>query len=75
MAAAGATSAALIGGSIGVSAGELKNPLLHIKRQLMNSADQTETGVEVEVEYEVDWYVERRWSWVATTAKGRDFPT
>ena len=23
----------------------------------MNSADQTETGVEVEVEYEVDWYV------------------
>ena len=46
------TSAALIGESIGVSVVELKNPLLQIKRQLMNSADQTETRVEVEVEYE-----------------------
>ena len=27
--------------------------------------------VEVEVEYKVNWYVERRWSWVATTAKKR----
>ena len=41
----------------------------------MNSADQTETRVEVEVEYEVDWYVERRWPWVVTTAKGRGFLT
>ena len=31
--------------------------------------------VEVEVEYKVNWYVERRWPWVATTAKRRDFPT
>ena len=31
--------------------------------------------VEVEVEYKVNWYVERRWPWVAITAKGRDFPT
>ena len=27
--------------------------------------------VEVEVECKVNWYVKRRWPWVATTAKKR----
>ena len=31
--------------------------------------------VEVEVEYEVDWYIERRWPWMATMTNGRGFPT
>ena len=69
---AGVTSAALIGRSISGLV-EKSTPAHQTAVDEQYRSDRNR--VEVEVEYKVNWYVERRWPWVATTAKGRDFPT